>query len=163
MKPGQFISRKLGLGLFAAMLVLGFGAVVARSGPFSSIQVTTWRVEAGSLSPAIFGIGTVEARRSYFIGPTAAGRVKALHVDVGEAVKAGQLLAEIDPVDLNERLRSTDAAYARAASAVTAGCNRIRPSCNEGLARSIRNSAPSSVLTPKAAALAAPILRRYSP
>ncbi len=120
MKPGQFISRKLGLGIFAAMLVLGFGVVVARSGPLSPIQVTTLRVEAGSLSPAIFGIGTVEARRSYFIGPTAAGRVKAVHADVGETVKAGQLLAEIDSVDLDERLRSTEAAYARAASAVTA-------------------------------------------
>ncbi|HNI52103.1 MAG TPA: efflux RND transporter periplasmic adaptor subunit [Accumulibacter sp.] len=120
MKPSQFISRKLGLGLFAAMLVVGFGVVVARSGPLSPIQVTTLRVESGSLSPAIFGIGTVEARRSYLIGPTAAGRVKAVHVDVGETVKAGQLLAEIDPVDLDERLRSTEAAFARAASAVTA-------------------------------------------
>lgn len=120
MKPSQLISRKLGLGLFAAMLVVGFGVVVARSGPLSPIQVTTLRVEAGSLSPAIFGIGTVEARRSYLIGPTAAGRVKAVHADVGETVKAGQLLAEIDPVDLDERLRSTEAAYARAASGVTA-------------------------------------------
>ena len=120
MKPGQFISRKLGLWLFAAMLVVGFGVVVARSGPLSPIQVTTLRVETGSLSPAIFGIGTVEARRSYLIGPTAAGRVKAVHADVGDTVKAGQLLAEIDPVDLDERLRSTEAAYARAASAVTA-------------------------------------------
>jgi HlyD family secretion protein len=120
MKPSQFISRRLGLGLFAAILVVGFGVVVARSGPLSSIQVTTLRVESGSLSPAIFGIGTVEARRSYLIGPTAAGRVKAVHADVGETVKAGQLLAEIDPVDLDERLRSTEAAYARAASAVTA-------------------------------------------
>ncbi|NTV69805.1 MAG: efflux RND transporter periplasmic adaptor subunit [Azonexaceae bacterium] len=120
MKPSQFISRKLGLWLFAAMLVVGFGVVVARSGPLSPIQVTTLRVETGSLSPAIFGIGTVEARRSYLIGPTAAGRVKAVHADVGETVKAGQLLAEIDPVDLDERLRSTEAAYARAASAVTA-------------------------------------------
>lgn len=120
MKPSQFISRKLGLGLFAAMLVIGFGVVIARSGPLSPIQVTTLRVESGSLSPAIFGIGAVEARRSYLIGPTAAGRVKAVHADVGETVKAGQLLAEIDPVDLEERLRSTEAAYARAASAVVA-------------------------------------------
>ena len=120
MKPSQFISRKFGLWLFAVVLLLGFGVVVARSGPLSPIQVTTLRVEAGSLSPAIFGIGTVEARRSYLIGPTAAGRVKAVHADVGETVKAGQLLVEIDPVDLDERLRSTEAAYARAASAVTA-------------------------------------------
>lgn len=120
MKPSQFISRKLGLGVFAAILVVGFGVVIARSGSLSPIQVTTLRVESGSLSPAIFGIGTVEARRSYLIGPTAAGRVKAVHADVGEMVKAGQLLAEIDPVDLDERLRSTEAAYARAASAVIA-------------------------------------------
>jgi len=120
MKPRKFISRKLGLGLFAVLFIIGFGLVVARSGPLSPILVTTLRAEEGAVSPAIFGIGTVEARRSYLIGPTAAGRVKAVHVDVGEEVKAGQLLAEIDPVDLDERLRSTDAAYARAASAVTA-------------------------------------------
>lgn len=35
-------------------------------------------------------------------------------------VKAGQRLAEIDPIDLEDRLRSTEAAYARAFSAVTA-------------------------------------------
>lgn len=120
MIPSHFISRKLGLVFFAAILVVGFGLVVARSGALSPIQVSTLRVESGSLSPAVFGIGTVEARRSYLIGPTAAGRVKSVHADVGETVKAGQLLAEIDPVDLDERLRSTVAAYARAASAVTA-------------------------------------------
>ena len=120
MNPGRLFTRKLGLGLSAAILVVGFGWVVARSGPLSPIQVTTFRVAAGSLSPAIFGIGTVEARRSYLVGPTAAGRVKAVHVDVGETVNGGQLLAEIDPVDLDERLRSTEAAYARSANAVTA-------------------------------------------
>lgn len=120
MKAGSLFSRKAGLGLFAALLVAGFGWVVARSGPLAPIRVTTLQVEAGALSPAIFGIGTVEARRSYLIGPTAAGRVQAVHVDVGERVKAGQLLAEIDPVDLDERLRASEAAYARAASAVTA-------------------------------------------
>lgn len=120
MKSSQLFSRKAGLIAFGALLVIGFGFVVARSGPLAPIQVTTVRVEEGNVSPAIFGIGTVEARRSYLIGPTAAGRVKAVHVDVGDAVKAGQLLAEIDPVDLDERLRSTEAAHARAASAVVA-------------------------------------------
>ena len=64
--------------------------------------------------------GTVEARRSYLIGPTAAGRVRAVHADVGERVRAGQVLAEIDPVDLDERLRSSEAAHTRATSAVAA-------------------------------------------
>ena len=120
MKLDSFFSRKFGLLAFAVILLVGFGFVVARSGPLAPTKVTITRVETGSLSSSLFGIGTVEARRSYFIGPTAAGRVKAVHVDVGEKVKAGQLLAEIDPVDLDERLRSLEASYARASSAVLA-------------------------------------------
>jgi HlyD family secretion protein len=120
MKLDSLLSRKFGLVAFAVVLLVGFGFVVARSGPLAPTKVTITRVEAGSLSSSLFGIGTVEARRSYFIGPTAAGRVKAVHVDVGEHVKAGQLLAEIDPVDLDERLHSLEASYARASSAVLA-------------------------------------------
>lgn len=120
MKLNSLLSRKFGLVAFAVVLLVGFGFVVARSGPLAPTRVTITRAETGSLSSSLFGIGTVEARRSYFIGPTAAGRVKAVHVDVGEHVKTGQLLAEIDPVDLDERLRSLDASYARALSAVSA-------------------------------------------
>jgi HlyD family secretion protein len=120
MKLNGFLSPKFGLVAFAVVLLVGFGFVVARSGPLAPTKVTITRVETGSLSSSLFGIGTVEARRSYFIGPTAAGRVKAVHVDVGEQVNAGQLLAEIDPVDLDERLRSLEASYARASSAVLA-------------------------------------------
>lgn len=120
MRLNRFFSRKFGLVGFAVLLLLGFGFVVARSGPLAPTRVTITRAETGSLSSSLFGIGTVEARRSYFIGPTAAGRVKSVQVDVGDQVRAGQLLAEIDPVDLDERLRSLDASYARAASAVLA-------------------------------------------
>ena len=120
MKLNGFLNRKFGLAAFAVLLLVGFGFVVARSGPLAPTKVTITRVETGSLSSSLFGIGTVEARRSYFIGPTAAGRVKAVHVDVGEHVKTGQLLAEIDPVDLDERLRSLEASSARASSAVLA-------------------------------------------
>jgi len=41
-------------------------------------------------------------------------------VDVGDTVKAGQLLAEMDPVDLDERLAALDASIARAGSAAAA-------------------------------------------
>ncbi|WP_027458450.1 efflux RND transporter periplasmic adaptor subunit [Dechloromonas agitata] len=120
MKITQPSGSSLGLGLLAAVLLGGFGLVVARSGPLAPTQVTVAHAEERALRAELFGIGTVEARRSYFIGPTAAGRLKAVHVDVGDRVKAGQLLAEIDPVDLDERLRSLEAAYARAQSAVSA-------------------------------------------
>jgi len=50
--------------------------VVLRSGPLTPIPVTVCGVETRSITPALFGIGTVEARYTYKIGPTVAGRVK---------------------------------------------------------------------------------------
>ncbi len=120
MKRPSVSSKQLGLTVFGVVLLVGFALVISRSGPLAPIQVTVSRAEAGPVATSLFGIGTVEARRSYFIGPTAAGRVQFIHVDVGDSVKAGQVLAEIDPIDLDERMRSLEAAYARAQSAVVA-------------------------------------------
>ena len=114
------LSRRLALGALALLLFGALAFVALRSGPLSATQVTVMRVQAGRLSPSIFGLGTVEARRSWMIGPTAAGRVRSVKVDVGDAVKAGQLLAEMDPVDLDQRLSALDAALARAGSAQAA-------------------------------------------
>lgn len=63
-----------------------------------------------------FGIGQVEARHSWMVGPTVAGRVLSVKVDVGDTVQPGQLLAEMDPVDLEQRLAALDASLARAQS-----------------------------------------------
>lgn len=120
MKRLPISRRQLGLAALGLALLVGFGLVVARSGPLAPIRVTVARVETSSVTPSLFGIGLVEARRAYFIGPTAAGRVRSVGVDVGDHVAAGQLLAEMDPVDLDERLVSLDAARARAQNAIAA-------------------------------------------
>ncbi len=112
--------RRVGLGLLGLLLLGAMTYVVLRSGPLAPTRVTVIEAKVGSIAPALFGIGTVEARRSYMIGPTAAGRVRRVTVDVGDTVKAGQLLAEMDPVDLDERLAAIDASIARAGSAVAA-------------------------------------------
>ena len=91
----------IGVGAVTAAL---FGYVVLRSGPLAPVSVTTAVVEARSISPALFGIGTVEARFSYKIGPTSAGRIGRILVDVGDQVRSGQTLAEMDPVDLDARI-----------------------------------------------------------
>jgi HlyD family secretion protein len=120
---GRILSRvsgKFGLIVLGLVLLIAFALVVLRSGPLAPIRVTVVQVEEGSVAPALFGIGTVEARRAYLIGPTASGRVLKVLVDVGEKVSAGQLLAEMDPVDLNERVVALDASIARASSAIAA-------------------------------------------
>lgn len=89
-----------------------------RSGPLAPTRVTVTQATVGGLSPSLFGIGTVEARRAYLIGPTAAGRVSKVLVDVGDTVAAGELLSEMDPVDLDERATALEASVARASSVV---------------------------------------------
>jgi HlyD family secretion protein len=120
MKLSSIAVRRLVLGLLGVVLVAAMGYVVMRSGPLAPTRVTVVQAAEGRLTPSLFGIGTVEARRSYLIGPTVAGRVRAVAVDVGDTVKAGQLLAEMDPVDLDERTAALDASVARAGSAMAA-------------------------------------------
>ncbi|MBK9443941.1 MAG: efflux RND transporter periplasmic adaptor subunit [Comamonadaceae bacterium] len=116
MTPQQTLLRRVALGAAALLLIGAVAYVSLRTGPLAPIKVTVTQPKEGSLSPAIFGIGTVEAQRAWLVGPTTAGRVLSVKVDVGERVKAGQLLAEMDPVDLDERLAALDASLARAGS-----------------------------------------------
>ncbi len=91
------------------MLAL-FVYVALRSGPLAPIAVVVASVEDRAIAPALFGIGTVDARYTYKIGPTFAGRIRRLDVHVGDHVKAGQVLGEMDPVDLDDRIRGQEAA-----------------------------------------------------
>ena len=99
-----------------ALLVLLFLFVLLRTGPLAPVQVTVAEVRSGRFTPELFGIGTLEARRHWILGPTTPGRVLTVKVDVGDQVRAGQLLAEMDPVDLDQRLQALDASIARASS-----------------------------------------------
>ena len=106
--------RGLSIGL-VVLLMLGLLAYVAlRAGPLAPVAVSLAVVEKRAISPALFGIGTVQARFTHKIGPIAAGRVKQVAVQPGDFVKAGQLLGEMDPVDLDERIGALDAGRKRA-------------------------------------------------
>jgi len=112
----SFSIQRRTLALLAVLLpLIGLLIYVAlRSGPLAPVPVTVSAVENRAVTPALFGIGTVEARYSYKIGPTVAGRLKRLNVQVGDYVKAGQLLGEMEPVDLEARLQAQNAALKRA-------------------------------------------------
>lgn len=116
----SLLFKRTGL-LMVALAVLGvIGYVLLKAGPLAPVQVSVTTVQQGRLQEAIFGIGTVEARRSWLVGPTQAGRVLSVRVDVGDVVKAGQLLGEMDGVDLEQRLQALDATVARAGSSQAA-------------------------------------------
>ncbi|HOX15920.1 MAG TPA: efflux RND transporter periplasmic adaptor subunit [Smithellaceae bacterium] len=114
MKRLPFQKRTLPLIAVLVPLLALFVYVALRSGPLAPVSVVLATVEHKSISPKLFGVGTIEARYTYKIGPTFAGRVKHLDVHVGERVRAGQALGEMDPVDLDERIRAQDALLKRA-------------------------------------------------
>ena len=105
------------LAVIIPLLVL-FIYVGLRSGPLAPVAVMVTAVESRAVTPALFGIGTVEARYTYKIGPTFAGRVKRLDVHVGDQVKAGQVLGEMEPIDLDDRVHSLEAAFKRSEAAL---------------------------------------------
>ena len=102
--------RTLTLAAVIAPLLALFVYVALRSGPLAPVAVTVVAAEARSIEPALSGIGTVQARYTYRIGPTSAGRIKRLDAHVGDAVVAGEILGEMDPVDLDERIGAQQAA-----------------------------------------------------
>lgn len=110
-------SRRLLLGGLALALLGALAFVALRTGPLAPTKVQVTQVQKGRVVPEIFGIGQVEAQRSWMVGPTVAGRVRSVQVDVGQTVVPGQALAEMDPVDLDQRLAALDASLARAQSA----------------------------------------------
>lgn len=118
MKLPSVSLRRVWLAAFGLVLLGALGWVATSSGPLAPIQVTVGQVGVAEVAPGLYGIGTVEARRAYLIGPTTAGRVKRVLVDVGDSVKAGQLLAEMEPVDLDTRIAGSEAATERGRSAL---------------------------------------------
>lgn len=118
MKKLPLQGRTLALLAVIIPLLVLFIYVGLRSGPLAPVAVTVSSVESRAITPALFGIGTVEARYTYKIGPTFAGRVKRLEVHVGDQVKAGQVLGEMEPVDLDDRVRSQESAFKRAEAAL---------------------------------------------
>lgn len=118
MKRFPIQKRTLAMLVVLLPLLALFVYVALRSGPLAPVPVTVTKVENRSITPALFGIGTVEARYTYKIGPTVAGRLKRLEVQVGDRVRAGQNLGEMDPVDLEQRIRAQEAAFKRAEAQV---------------------------------------------
>lgn len=112
--------RKAALAAAGIAVVTLLGWLWTSQGPLAPTRVTVAKVEEGVLVASTFGIGTVEARRSYALGPTVASRVLRVLVDQGDAVRAGQLLAELDPVDLEDRVAGGHFAAERAASTIRA-------------------------------------------
>ncbi|AZD22848.1 Macrolide-specific efflux protein MacA [Pseudomonas chlororaphis subsp. aurantiaca] len=95
--------RKIALGLALAVVAgLIFYAVRA---PAEPPQYLTAKVERGDIENAVLASGLLEGIKQVDVGAQVSGQLKSLKVKLGDKVKKGQWLAEIDPLVLRNTLR----------------------------------------------------------
>lgn len=96
------------------LIVLLAGAAAAafwllRRDADEGARYRTAQVELGSIEQTVSAIGAVQPFAYVDVGTQVTGQLKTLHVEVGQQVAAGQLVAEIDPVLLAARVDATRA------------------------------------------------------
>lgn len=111
-------TKHLLLVVMLCSLVGLFFFVALRSGPLAPIAVTLSTVESRSITPELTGIGNVQARYTYKIGPIINGKLRSIKVNVGDTVYAGQVLGEMDTIDLDQKIHAQEAAIKTAEAAV---------------------------------------------
>jgi len=86
-----------------------------KAGPvLPSRAVATARVESRPMERALSVIGALAAIDQATLSVKVSGRLQSLPVDLGSRVRQGELVAQIEPVDYELRLRSADALLAQA-------------------------------------------------
>lgn len=120
------IRRRLLLMLgFLIPLAAVFVITLLRTGPLAAVPVSVVTIQQEALVPVLYGIGTVEARWRYQIGPTHTGRLASLEVDVGDSVPAGLSLGNMDPIDLDELMIAQDSSVMALESAIAMADARL--------------------------------------
>ncbi|MBC3925750.1 macrolide transporter subunit MacA [Pseudomonas lurida] len=95
--------RKLGM---LASLAVAIGLIIYTvQAPADAPQYLTATTERGDIENAVLATGLLEGIKQVDVGAQVSGQLKSLKVKVGDKVKKGQWLAEIDPLILQNTLR----------------------------------------------------------
>lgn len=70
----------------------------------TTTAIITQAVVRGDIENAVTAVGTLEALKSVDAGAQVSGQLKALRVEIGDTVAKDQLLAEIDPATIENRI-----------------------------------------------------------
>jgi macrolide-specific efflux system membrane fusion protein len=104
------VRKKLTISLVSTVILLSAGLLVrhfvfARE-PAAYITACAARMD---IEESVLANGALEALKTVAVGAQVSGQLKKLHVHLGDQVKKGQLLAEIDPVLQQNSLKDAEA------------------------------------------------------
>lgn len=98
------------------LIVLGGAAGAAwwyfLAEPKAATAPTTVAVKRGSIEQTVLASGVLEANSLVSVGAEVSGRIEALHVALGQSIKKGDLIAEIDSLDQENAVKTAQAVLA---------------------------------------------------
>ena len=129
-------SRKRLVVVPTGLLIAALTAVLVIRAATRPTNVSAALVELGSVQTETLGPGTVQSRYPVKIGSRITGTLDQVLVDVGDDVRKGQVLANLDPTELQAHAASAHRAVASAQEEVAfAEANAARASSDVTLSR----------------------------
>lgn len=113
-------AARLLLALLAVCCLVAAGFWLWRDGDrIEAPQYETATVDRGDIRVVVSATGTLAAISTVEVGSRISGQLLSVDVDFNDRVKAGQVIAQIDPAPLRTRLSQAEANLASARAAVT--------------------------------------------
>lgn len=106
------MKKKLIIGGAVVLLALAVLPLFFGKSKMGGIRLETAQVERGTIANSVTATGTVEPVTEVDVGTQVSGIIDKLYVDYNDVVKAGQLIAEMDKVNLQAELKSAEAQLA---------------------------------------------------
>lgn len=97
------------------LLVLALWVVLGNRGPVQPTYITE-PLARGNLTLTVTANGTLQPVRQVSVGSELSGTVRAVHVDVNDRVRQGQVLIELDTAKLEDQVKHARAALVAAQS-----------------------------------------------
>lgn len=110
------MNKKVIIGIAAVVLVAGGVWFFIGKSAKGGIRLETAKVGRSSISNTVTATGTVEPVTEVEVGTQVSGIIDKLYADYNDVVKAGQLIAEMDKVNLKAELASAQAQLASSKS-----------------------------------------------
>jgi HlyD family secretion protein len=101
-------------GILAALAIVAIAALGVTDRERARVQVQTADVSSGPIARRVLVSGTLEPSRMVEVGSQVSGTIASLPADFNSRVKAGQVLAQLDPASFQARLVEAEAGLAKA-------------------------------------------------
>ena len=104
--------KKLIIGVISVLVIVGGIWFFTNKPSKGGFKLETSKVSRNSISNTVTATGTVEPVTEVQVGTQVSGIIDKLYADYNDVVKAGQLIAEMDKVNLKAELASAEAQLA---------------------------------------------------